>query len=133
MADVALLGGLAQLLRGFDSQAVIQVFDAFGAEAGDGFGADVASLGDVDGDGLADLALTTWSEVSLLPPAIAVHTSTGKTIDLPGFWRVRRIASPPGSAPRLAAFSLASWSRFGRVPMGSRAQVAILELRLGGR
>lgn len=104
-----------------------------GDAAGDGFGADVASIGDVDGDGLADLALTIWSEVGLLPPAIAVHTSTGKTIDLPGFWRLRRIASPPGSAPRFAAFSLASWSRFGRVPMGSRAQGAILELHLGGR
>ncbi len=99
----------------------------------DGFGADVSNVGDVDGDGRADLAVTTWSEVSLLPPDVRILGSTGVEFALPGFWRLRRLPSPRGTTARFAALALVAWSRFAETPMGTRACGAIVAFEGGSR
>jgi tetratricopeptide (TPR) repeat protein len=106
------------------------VLSLSGTDPDEGFGADIAGVGDLDGDGRADLAITSWSEVSLRPPTVSVFNARGELLArAPGWWRMRRLlgASP---APRFAALALGSWTRYAPVPMAGRASAAILEFDL---
>ena len=99
------------------------LLDLHGERPHAGFGEDVHGLGDLDGDGRGEVAVSSWGTRSSRPPRVEVFGADGERLAvLPTFWRLR-----PLGDHRFLALRLGIWSRYAQAPLGGEGSGAILE------
>jgi len=100
----------------------------------EGFGAFVQALGDLDGDGVSEYAVSSLSGRSPYAPRVRILRTTGECLgELSGFVWLRRLGYDPllpaPASKRFVALGLESWSRYSGQAVGGAAHVVILEYR----
>ncbi|MEM7307651.1 MAG: protein kinase [Planctomycetota bacterium] len=96
-----------------------------GAPRADGFGIDAAPIGDVDGDGLSEIAVSALATRAPRKPRVRVFSSRGGELaelaELVGWSRMRSVGAG------WVALRIGAWSRYGERPLGGPARAVFLK------